>query len=531
MKTAATAPKLQGLHPFAGQDLNVLLSNRAKASPDALFMVWEPAEFAQASWTYKAFQEDVARTAAAFASNGIAAGDYLIIHLENCPEFLICWFACARIGAVAVTTNTRLSGEELTYLVSDCGAKGAVTQPKYVDAFAQCRSDLDFLVVTQDDAGQAAEAPANVGSLKALIEAAADHPAPDPVAADPWRPLSVMYTSGTTSRPKGVLWTHGNALWGGKLGAMIQNMQPDDVQLVFLPLFHCNAFVCQMLSSLSAGASIVLMSRFSASRFWSVSTSTKCTITSLVPFCVRAIADQPVPDHSYRLFIGGANNIYDAKYNVRTLGWWGMTETVIPGITGSLAFTDEAGTIGRPSPYVEIAITNPDGELVKAGEIGDLRIKGIPGLSIFHSYLNMPDYTSECFDENGFFLTGDRCKLNENGTISFCDRAKDMLKVGGENVAASEIERVVVAVSGVKEVAVVGKRHPMLDEVPVAFIILEDGAEQAATIADVNGSCEQKLADFKRPRDVLVVEDLPRSTLQKVAKNVLRDMLRESEVA
>jgi crotonobetaine/carnitine-CoA ligase len=146
-------------------------------------------------------------------------------------------------------------------------------------------------------------------------------------------------------------------------------------------------------------------------------------------------------------------------------------------------------------------------------------------LSLFKEYINNPQATAEAYDPFGRFRTGDRVKLLEDGHIQFGDRDKDMLKVGGENVAASEIERVILTVAGVREVAVVAKKHPMLDEAPVAFVILEEGAEQAALHARIMSTCAETLADFKRPHEVRIVSEMPRSTLEKVAKAQLRKLL------
>ena len=162
----------------------------------------------------------------------------------------------------------------------------------------------------------------------------------------------------------------------------------------------------------------------------------------------------------------------------------------------------------------------------QVGETGNLSILGIPGLTLFREYLHNETATRDSFDEHGFFLTGDRVTLMENGAIKFGDRSKDMLKVGGENVAASEIEQVVALVPGVREAAVVAKKHPMLDEVPVVFIIPQGGVAQVAGLHDaVMAACKTKLADFKVPREIHFVDDMPRSTLEKVAKAELRKML------
>ena len=167
------------------------------------------------------------------------------------------------------------------------------------------------------------------------------------------------------------------------------------------------------------------------------------------------------------------------------------------------------------------------------GETGDLAIRGVRGLSLFAEYLDNPQATAEAFDEHGFFATGDRVTVGADGALYFADRAKDMLKVGGENVAASEIERVIALVPGVAEAAVVARRDPMLDEVPVAFVrtVLATAAERAALADAVTRACAASLAGFKVPREVRVVDELPRSTLEKIAKAQLRAQLAAEDAA
>ena len=338
----------------------------------------------------------------------------------------------------------------------------------------------------------------------------------------------MQYTSGTTSRPKGVVWTHANALWGARVCAAHEDLREDDVHLTTMPLFHTNAQAYSVLASLWVGATVVLQPRFSASRFWPVALKHRCTWTSMVPFCSKALESVAIPErHHFRMW----GNAYcspssDAAFGVKTIGWWGMTETISHGFVGLTAPPNAPMSMGRAAPEYEIRVLDDRGAPAEPGDVGDLAIRGVRGLSLFAEYLGNPAATAEAFDREGFLLTGDRVRSDESGFYFFADRAKDVLKVGGENVSAAEIERVILASPGVREVAVVGKPHPMLDEAPVAFIIPVDSddlglAERVAT------ACRERLADFKRPHELRIVNELPRATLEKVAKSQLRALLRE----
>ena len=244
---------------------------------------------------------------------------------------------------------------------------------------------------------------------------------------------------------------------------------------------------------------------------------------------MKALLEHEIPKHhKFRLWGTAVNEPPPfAAFGVKIIGWWGMTETITHGIVGEVDQPNIPMSIGRAAPEYEIRITDDDGAPTEVGDTGNLLIKGIPGLSLFAEYLHNEKATRESFDEHGYFITGDRVTMLENGFIKFGDRAKDMLKVGGENVAASEIEQVVAVVPGVREAAVVAKKHPMLDEVPVVFIIPQAGvAKLPADLHDtVMAACKNALADFKVPREIRFVDDMPRSTLEKVAKAELRKML------
>jgi crotonobetaine/carnitine-CoA ligase len=505
-------PGLPPVHPFVGRDVAWLLDERARLRAAHPFLVWAPFDDRPVTITYGELGFRTRAIAGGLAARGVRAGDRVLLHLDNGPEILLAWLACARRGAVADTTNTRTAGAGVANFADHAAAVAAITSPEHADLVTSHATGLRWTAVTGDE------------SWRWLTDA-------DPSAApgrpvDPSAPMSVMYTSGTTSRPKGVLWTHANALWGARTNAVHQDLRADDVHLCVLPLFHTNALAYSSLATLWAGATVVLQPRFSASRFWAAALDHRCTWAIVTRFVWRALGAQEVPrDHRFRLW-GNAwcEPPTDAEWGLKTIGWWGMTETISHGIVGDVHLPNRPMSMGRPAAEYGIAVRRPDGSAVAAGETGDQLVRGIPGLSLFAGYLDDPVATAAAYTEDDWFLTGDRVTLHDDGFLSFADRTKDMLRVGGENVAASEIERVIAAVTGVDEAAVVGRPHPMLDEVPVAFVIPAGGRASAPpTLADdIATACRTGLADFKHPRHIVLVDELPRATLGKVAKNVLR---------
>lgn len=515
------------VHPFSGFDVAHLVASHAASRPNHPFLIWEPIEGEGRHWTYSAFYKDVRRIAAGLKDRGVSIGDRVLIHLDNCPEGLLAWYACAHLGAVAVTTNARSAEGELSYFSKHAEVVGAITQPAFADLVESACSNLNFLIVTETDNGASPKTTLNTHQTFPTLYGDADRARLR--KADPFLSVGIQYTSGTTSRPKGVVWTHANALWGGKVSAAHEDLGPNDVHLTYLPLFHTNAQSYSILSSLWVGGTVVLQPRFSASRFWDISLKHKCTWTSMVPFCLRALMSQEVPKaHNYRFWGNGiASTPMDEHFGIKTIGWWGMTETITHGIVSDPYVTAPQMVIGKPATCYEIAIIGDHGKAVQPGETGDLLIRGIPGLSLFKEYLNNPTATAESYDEDGYFITGDRVTLLESGYIQFADRDKDMLKVGGENVAASEVERVIMTVPGIQECAVVSKPDPMLDEVPVAFLLVDGGdlAAPAGLADEVLRMCQKELANFKVPHEIHILAEFPRSTLEKIAKAELRKLL------
>lgn len=528
-----TGPALDCLNPFEGLNFNWLLSMQASERGDHSFIVFEPFDRPAVRLSYREFYAKAVQLASGLTMRGVRSGDRVIIHLDNCPEFLLSWCACAIVGAVAVTTNTRSSEEELAYYASHSEPVAAITQPAYSKLVRTACSKLGWIAVTDNDSGQPCDALDRPEGGEAFGRLLVEPSTPGVDArVSSLAPLAIQYTSGTTARPKAVLWTHANALWAARVSATHEALLPGDVHHCVLPLFHTNALSYSWLACLWAGATLVLQPRFSSSRFWDIALRHRCTWSSITAFCYRALLNIEMPkQHSFRNWgVAFSDPVVVERFRIRPLSWWGMTETLTQGIIGFPHMPVPFGTIGRPAPEYAIRILDSLGKPVEPGASGALYIRGIRGVSLFQEYFRNAEATESAFDDEGFFNTGDQVTLLEDGFVRFADRIKDMLKIGGENVASLEIERVINAIEGIEESAVVAWPHPMLDEVPIAFVrvggsLLGKSDDHVAEI--VQASCRRLLADFKVPREVHVLEDFPRANIGKTAKAQLRKWRQE----
>jgi carnitine-CoA ligase len=504
----------RGQVPSRGRDVGWLVDRWAEVDPGRPFLTWVPLDGGPLIWTRGEFAADVRAFAAGLAVRAVGAGDRVALVLPNCPEFLIAWSAIAALGAVAVCLDPRATSDDLAYVAGHSGPRAVVAAGATAATAGHGMPAADVLDIPE------------LGAKRHTLQRFSAEPRPlGPVAHD--ATASIQYTSGTTARPKAVAWTQANCLWAGQVGAAHQGLTGADVNLLHLPLFHTNGLSYSFLSSLWSGGQVVLVPRFSASRFWDVSTRYAATWTSVVSFCVRALATQEAPaGHAYR---GWGNSATLAPSpttgGVPVIGWFGMTETVSHPVVGSLAHPDAEGTIGRPAPEYAVSVVDENLEPVAPGQSGELLVRGERGVSLFSEYLGDAVATARAFTDDGWFRTGDRVRHEESGALTFVERDKDVLKVGGENVGAPEIERVLRSVTGVREVAVVGRPDSMLGEVPVAFVTVAPDAPWTDEL--LTEHCAALLTGPRRPREVHVVPDLPRSTLDKVAKARLRAQVSE----
>jgi crotonobetaine/carnitine-CoA ligase len=521
----ATAAALQK-YQMEGQDLPWLLAHRAEHRAEHVALIWDPPGGDVRTWTYQQLWQDVRRLAAGLHAREVGVGDKVLLHADNSPELLLAWLACATVGAVGVTTNTKSVAEEVAWFAEKAQCVAAITQPRYAEVMTGVGADVAWVAVTEPDPGETTDISSDddrFTPFEGLFGEADDWPGR---ASDPLLPYCIMFTSGTTSKPKGVVHTHANAIWASRTGARNIDLGPADRYLVYTPFFHVNAQTWSVLPVIGMGATAVLVPKWSSSRFWETVQRHGITHFSLMPFTMPTLMAPDRPDTTLRvgvfgLIVPNARNVFGCEVYAA----YGMTETVTHAITGKPSEHPEMMSMGWVTPGYEFAIVDPaSGDLCEVGQTGELWLRGTRGIQLFLEYFDNPEANAKSF-EDGWFKTGDMVKSTAGGSVTYVERDADLLKVGGENVSAREVEEVATAVAGVAKVAVVGKKHDFLSQVAVAFVIKSaDAPDDAVLSQQVIEACAGRLASFKVPRAVYFVNEFPTGNFDKLLKNRLREM-------
>lgn len=504
--------------------LREVLEFRAGTSPDEIFVIFDDIGGDTASYTWAQFDRAVNRAANALAALGIGQGDKINLHLSNCMEFMFLWFAAAKIGAVIMPTNVAASADELEYLVEHSESRLIVTQPDYLDIARKVRKRCpgSERIVLCGKSGNEPET-----SFDELIADQSDTPPDTQCAAED--EVAILYTSGTTSRPKGVLVTNANYVYAGETVAKALALRPDDRHLTVLPLFHGNAQYYSTMSALVTGASMVLSARFSASRYFDQAIANGCTVSSLFSAPMRMLLAQPRKKkhakNKLRAVIfaqcltPAQLEEWDERFGAPLMQLWGMTETMGPPLMNPLNHRRDNMSIGLPAMGYRVRIVDDDGQPVQQAETGQIVVAGEPGRTLMKGYFKNPEATAETI-RDGWLWSGDNARQDEHGYFHFVDRAKDMIKRAGENVAASEVEAVILEHPKVFDCAVIGVPDPMRDEAIVAVVVPSQG--EAAAEGEIIAWCRERLASFRVPERVEFRQELPRTSVGKIQKHILR---------
>ena len=507
-----------------GMTIPNVLKDRVDKIPNHPFIIFLDLDGVDEAWTYSDFYKKVVAVAAGLSSRGIRQGDCVFIHLDNSLEFVLSWFACAEIGAISVLSNTAFSGELIRHCYDLSESKAVITHVDYIQKVVNAIEDSSFICVVQgDQCGNLSNAFGDsVLSFDKLFNGS------EPFLeckVNPTDPLTVVFTSGTTSRPKGVVWTHANAIYAGQTTSQKLHVNDSDVTYCHMPLFHVMALSYQLLTTFWVGGTVILQSRFDADVFWHLPYRFRCSWTIMTTLQRIQLSPRDIPKKNYRFWYTClVAPIWEEKFLIKTIGGFGMSETSRPVFFTNRYADEPDGAIGNISVAPEIKIVDEHGDPVKPGEIGELLIHGIPGVSIFLEYLNDPDATKDCFNEQGWFKTNDLIKVDEEGFLYFVERKVDVLKVAGENVSSRAIEDLVCELNFVREVAVVGQPDDVLGEVPVVFYIPEGDVPENAMLLILE-LCRDRLATFMVPHKIIMLDEFPRLQVQKVAKNELKEWL------
>ncbi|MBU4465930.1 MAG: long-chain fatty acid--CoA ligase, partial [Actinobacteria bacterium] len=453
---------------------------------------------------------------------GIRKGDSIAFLGENSPEFLVTLFGCAQLGAVFVPINTRLAPPEVLHVLADSRARALIHDQEFTERITAPASAVGISHVIQTGESTDAGAP---GLTRLLRETGGGHFDTEVTLEDP---AAIIYTSGTTGRAKGAVLTHQNLTWVALNCLVDYDIVSTDVALMISPLFHVASLGMGALPIMLKGATIVLEKGFEPGRALALIEEHGVTMLSGVPTTYQLLADHPdwaSTDLSTlaKLTCGGSavpTRILNA-YEERGLSFsqgYGMTETS-PGATSLAPAMTRAkqGSVGLAHFFTDVRIADEHGAMVPRGTVGEIEISGP---NVFPGYLNLPDATAAAFSPDGWFRSGDIGYLDADGYLYISDRLKDMIISGGENIYPAEIENLINDIEGVTGVAVIGVADPQWGEVPWAVLTVRGDA--SITTESVRAHLDGKLARYKLPKRVVVIDEMPRTASGKIRKADLR---------
>ncbi len=472
------------------------------------------------TWTYAELMRDIDQLAGLLRARGVERGTRVAFLGLNQPTFLIGLFATARLGAAFVPLNFRLTGPELSLIVNDCGAQVLIADAAHRPVIDSVRGELatvrEFMTV-----GDA------VDGWRSVEEAA--EPIAEGVTVDPDDPAILMYTSGTTGRPKGAMLTHSNLWWNNVNAIFNFDILQSDVTLVVAPLFHIGGLNVTTLITWQKGGTVVLHRSFDPGEALRAMAEFRITTMFGVPAMFQFMAQHPdfaTSDlSSVRMLVcGGAPcplpllETY-AQRGIDVQQGYGLTETA-PMVTflDPQYATSKIGSSGTTPLFTEVRLIDGQGKTItQPGERGEVLVRG-PNVTA--GYWNMPEATAAAIDADGWFHTGDVAYEDEDGCLYICDRVKDMIISGGENVYPAEVESVLFRHPAVTEVAVIGLPDPKWGETVAAIVALKPDAK--LDIEELRAFAESDLARYKLPRRLEVVDALPRNATGKILKYELR---------
>ncbi|MDA7964521.1 malonyl-CoA synthase [Ruegeria sp.] len=471
--------------------------------------------------THAAFLEMAARLANALTGLELEPGDRVAVQVEKSPEALALYAACAQAGLIFLPLNTAYTTSELNYFIENSAARLVVCDATHEAGLTPIARAQEARIETLNADGSGSLMRRALGML----------PAFEPVKRSEDDLAAFLYTSGTTGRSKGAMLTQANLLSNAETLVTEWRFTKDDVLLHALPIFHTHGLFVATNVVLASGGSMIFLPKFDLDDM--LRRMPDATSMMGVPtFYTRLLGDDRFTGdlaRHMRLFISGSAPLlaetherFEARTGHRILERYGMTET---NMNTSNPYDGErrAGTVGFPLPDVELKVTNPEtGEPLPQGEIGMIEVRGP---NVFQGYWQMPEKTAEELREDGFFITGDLGRVDEDGYVHIVGRGKDLIISGGYNIYPKEIELLLDDQPGVQESAVIGVPHPDFGETVLGILVPEPG--QTPDVEAILARTQTELARFKHPRKLIVMDALPRNTMGKVQKNALREVYKD----
>ena len=503
------------------RNLRELLDARTDASPEKVFLF---SEADGRSFTYREFDAAVNRAARLLSSRGVGRGDVVSLLLPNSAEYVIAYFACFNLGALAGPVNSLLKPEEMAYVVGNSETKLLLYDSQFAIQVAELGKSVESLseAVMFDD-----EAAATKGLSDEPGECEETELARDDEAI-------IIYTSGTTGKPKGCLLTHGNLLANARQITEWLGFTEDDRLLTVMPLFHMNAVSVTTLSALYAGGSTVVSPRFSASRFWQIISDYRITSFGSVATMLSmllATYTEGVPEalstESLRFAMCGSAPVpaevmrrFEQTFKCLVIEGYGLSESTCRSTFNPPDERRRPGSCGM-SIGNEMRVFDEDDRELPDGKAGEIVLRGE---NIFKGYFKNEAATEHAF-RGGWFHTGDVGYRDREGFFHIIDRKSDMIIRGGENIYPREIDELLYKHPAVSEAAAVGVPDELYGEEVAAFVVLKGG--HAATCEEIIAYCREHLADFKCPKSIHIVETLPKGPTGKVLKRELVRGLKE----
>ena len=499
-----------------GDDMNIFdsLERAQNRLPDKEALI-----FKGERTTYGSLYQHACRLSAALEKHfGIRRGDRVAIFLPNIPEFIVSYYAIERLGAIAVSLNVMLKREEVEFILRDCGASVLIATPQLLEQVPDAIDTLRGIAVVGEPGGRACLRYSDLIADRLTQKSPAAGVESDDGAA-------ILYTSGTTGKPKGVLLTHGNLQFNSAAVNRYTEMTPDDRLLCFLPLFHCFGQNFIMNGAVNVGATLILHDRFVPDEILESALVNRASVFLGVPAVFMRFLAQPDCERYFaaiRYYFTAAApmpaevaRLWRQRFGKPVYEGYGLTETSpFASYNHEREYRDES--VGTALQGVEIKVVGEKGETLPTGELGEIAIKG-PNL--MRGYFNRPEETAEVV-RDGWFMSGDIGKMDKDGYVYLVDRAKDMVNVSGFKVWPREVEEVLSQHEGILESAVVGVPDAVSGEAVKAFVVLKKGAQ--LTDREVVDFCRERMAVYKAPRHVEFIDALPRNPSGKVLKRELR---------